>query len=359
MLTVDIRKRLSEAFTADVTFTSGPGITILFGPSGSGKTTILRAIAGLARPDRGRIGSNDAVLFDSQAGIDVSVSRRRIGYVSQQLALFPHLTVTANVEYGLPHLDPVARAARAGAILESFRIAHLGARRPRQLSGGEQQRVALARALVTEPRVLLLDEPMSALDYATQTHIMDDLRGWIRERDIPVLYVTHAHREAFALGDRVLVLESGQVMAEGTPHDVLDAPVRHAVAAVAGFENVFEAAVLASRREWGTMLCRLAGSKVDVEVPFSPAVPGEPVRVAVRAGDILVAAEEPRALSARNVLPGVVRSLRRLGPAVVARVDAGREFDVHITPGASAALALAEGKTVWLVIKTYSWRVVL
>jgi molybdate transport system ATP-binding protein len=358
-LAARIRRRLSDAFTLDVDIAIPAGITILFGASGSGKSTVLRGIAGLARPDVGRIATDDAVLFDSAAAIDVPVRQRAIGYVAQHLALFPHLTVQENVEYGLSRIQPQVRAERVRAILESFRIAHLNTRKPAEISGGEQQRVALARALVTNPRVLLLDEPLSALDYSTQTHIIDDLGAWIRDRPIPVVYVTHAHREVFALGARVIALHAGRVQAQGTPHEVLDAPVRHAIATIAGFENLFEGTVLSSRADWGTMLCRIDGTTTDVEVPFSGAEPASPVRLAVRAGDILVAGEEPRALSARNVFEGTVGSLRRLGPTMVAQVDAGASFEVHLTPGACESLELMAGRQVWIVVKTYSWRVVV
>jgi molybdate transport system ATP-binding protein len=358
-LSARLRKRLSNAFSLDVDLTVPPGIAILFGPSGSGKTTVLRAIAGLARPDAGRVIAGDAVLFDSSGGIDMPVPRRHIGYVSQQVALFPHLTVHENVAYGITSLESPARKERVSQILESFRIAPLAGRRPSEISGGEQQRVALARSLVTNPRVLLLDEPVSALDYATQTRILDDLRAWNRQRAIPVLYVTHAHREAYALGERVVVLENGRVQAEGAPHDVLEAPARHSIATIAGFENVFAATVISRHPEGGTMQCRIDATTTDVEVPFSGAEVGAGVRLAVRAGDIMVAAEEPRALSARNMLQGLIAAMRRQGPTIVTTIVAGPPFEVHLTPGACQALDLREGRRVWLVIKTYSWRVVI
>jgi molybdate transport system ATP-binding protein len=357
-LSVRLRRSLSQAFTLDVDFAVSAGITILFGASGSGKTTALRAIAGLIRPDTGRIVVDGTPLFDSDQSIDLAPARRGVGYVSQQLALFPHLTVQQNVEYGLGRLPAPDRAARARPILESFSIAHLTARRPGDISGGERQRVALARSLVTSPRALLLDEPLSGLDYGTETRIIDDLRQWNADRAIPILYVTHAHREVFALGERVIVLQEGTVQADGAPHEVLDAPARHAIARIAGFENVFDAAVVSSRAEWGTMVCRIAGTTTDIEVPYSGGQAGARVRLAIRAGDILLANEEPRGLSARNVLAGVISSLRRQGPAIVARVLAGPGFEVHLTPGARDSLQLAEGQRVWIVIKTYSWRVV-
>jgi len=356
MLDVSLRTHLSASFALDVSFAAPPGITILFGASGSGKTTVLRAIAGLLRPHGGRVVVGDRTLFDAASRTDVPVARRRIGYVAQHLALFPHLSVLENVSYGIAHLDRAERDRRADAILTSLGIAHLRARRPGEISGGERQRTALARTLVTDPDALLLDEPLSALDYATQTRMLDDLRAWNRERGIPIVYVTHAHREVFALGERVVVLEHGRVRAEGTPHEVLDAPARHSLATQAGFENVFDGLVMSSRPEAGTMACRIDG--LDVEVPYSGADDGDAIRVAVRAGDILVAGEEPRALSARNILPGEVRSLGREGATMIARVAAGPVFEVHLTPAAAQTLALEEGSRVWLVIKTYSWRVI-
>jgi molybdate transport system ATP-binding protein len=355
MLSVSFRKRLSAIFDVDVTFAAPPGITILFGESGSGKTTVLRAITGLLRPDEGRIAAGNATLFDAATGVDVPVARRRLGYVAQQLALFPHLTVIDNIRYGVTRMDRLERDRRVDAIVDSLRIAHLRTRRPGDLSGGERQRTALARTLVTDPSALLLDEPLSALDYPTQTRILDDLRDWNRQRRVPIVYVTHAHREVFTLGERVVVLERGRIQAEGTPHDVLEAPARHALATLAGFENVFDAVVVSSRPDQGTMTCRVDG--VDVEAPYSGDTAGEAIRLAVRAGDILVAGEEPRALSARNVLTGAIASLQRQGAAIVARVAAGPGFDVHLTPAACESLGLAVGRHVWLVIKTFSWRV--
>ena len=355
-LSIAVRARLSTRFAIDVDFVAPPGITILFGASGSGKTSVLRSVAGFLHPDAGRIAIDERVLFDSHSSVDVPVARRNVAYVAQQLGLFPHLSAAENVEYGLFRMDRDERARRVAEILESFHIAPIRRQKPGSLSGGEKQRVALARALVTDPSALLLDEPLSALDHATQTRIMDDLRAWNRERRIPILFVTHAHREVFAMGDRVVVLEAGRLQAQGTPHDVLDAPARHTLATIAGFENVFEGIVMSRRVDLGTMVCRVDG--IDVEVPYSGAVDRSDIRIAVRAGDILIAGEEPRALSARNVLEGQIQSLRREGVTMVARVNAGPVFDVHLTQEACTSLALGEGRRVWLVIKTYSWRVV-
>ena len=356
-LTVHLATRLPSGFALDVSFAADAGVTILFGASGSGKTTILRAVAGLARPDAGRIAIGDRTLFDSHASVDVPVPHRRIGYVFQQLALFPHLTVAQNIAYGLAALPAAARLARVAEAAESFRITNLLERRPRQISGGEQQRTALARALVTNPDALLLDEPLSALDYAIQLHIMEDLRRWNAERRIPILYVTHSHREAFALGERLIALEHGRILASGTPHDVLDHPAQATLAELAGFENVFDASVTARRDRAGTMQCVIAGTSTEIEVPLGTAAVGAAVRVAIRAGDILLADREPVGLSARNVFRGTVVDYGLHGSTVVATIDADARFVVHLTPGGADTLGLRAGTRVWLVIKTYSCRV--
>ncbi len=356
-LSVAIRARVSEAFALDVAFVAEPGVTILFGASGSGKSTILRSIAGLRRPDAGSIGLGARVLFDARAHIDVPARARRHGYVFQHLALFPHLTVEDNIGFGLAGAPPDLRRQRVRAIAASFGVEQLLDRTPRALSGGERQRAALARALVTDPQALLLDEPLSALDLPTQSRIIDDLRAWNGAHAIPIVYVTHSHREVFALGDRVIALEAGRVTAAGTPHDVLEMPEHAALAQLAGFENVLPATVLSRRPDAGTMLCRLAGSSVDLEVPLARGAAGAQVRVAIRAGDILLATEPPRGLSARNVLEGRLGSLARDGATMVAVVDAGVPFVVHLTPSAADALTLTLGRHVWLVVKTYSCRI--
>jgi molybdate transport system ATP-binding protein len=279
---------------------------------------------------------------------------RRVAYVFQTLALFPHMTVEANVAYGLRNLPREARAERVGNILEMFRVEKLRARKPREISGGEKQRVALARSLVTLPRVLLLDEPLTGLDAELKASIIDDLRAWNAAHKIPILYVTHSREEVDALGERVIAIDHGQLVSEGTPREVLDAPRRRRLAQAAGFENLLDATVLDLREPDGVMRVRLADAACEMEVPLGHAAPADRVRVAIRAGDILLATEAPRALSARNVLEGKIISLERRGTLVAARVDCGAIFTVHVTPGAERTLELAAQKKVWLVLKTHS-----
>ncbi len=224
-LHVRARVVASHAFALDVAFDAPPGVTVLFGPSGSGKSTTLAAIAGLTRPAAGRIALGDEAWFDADARIDVAVHRRGVAYVFQSLALFPHMTAAENVAYGVSRaLTPEARGERVRALLGRLRVAHLSTRRPATLSGGEAQRVALARALATEPRVVLLDEPLNALDRSLRRELAGELREALGQLGVPVVFVTHQSEEARALGERLVVLEAGRVTHVGTVRDVDDAP---------------------------------------------------------------------------------------------------------------------------------------
>jgi molybdate transport system ATP-binding protein len=354
-LDVRIETRFDSGFMLDVGFTAQPGVTVLFGPSGAGKTSVLQCVAGLLKPGRGRIALGERVLFDSKMTVDMPLAQRRIGYVFQTLALFPHMSVRANVAYGLNGLERVERNLRVSHTLESFGLAELADRRPSQISVGQQQRVALARALVTEPLVLLLDEPLSALDLPTRSLFLDDLRRWIAEHRVPVLHVTHSRDEVFALAQNVVLIEQGKVLAQGSPLDVLAAPRHETTAQLAGFENIYDATVTAAHEAHGTMMCRVAGAAVELQTPLIRTPIGSGVRIAIRAGDILMASEQPRGLSARNLLRGRIVSLTRRDVMVIAHVDCGGVlFEVHLTPGAQDELGLEPGREVWLVIKTYS-----
>jgi molybdate transport system ATP-binding protein len=352
-----VRKLVSSpdsAFHLDVDFSFPPGITIIFGPSGAGKTTLLDCIAGLVSPDSGSILLGDQIFFDPKASINLSPASRRIGYVFQDLGLFPHMTVEENVQYGTANLAPAERKRRTDEILHSFHVASLATSYPAKLSGGEKQRVALARALVSEPSVLLLDEPLSGLDAAIKTRIIKDLCERNSSHPIPILYVTHSRNEVFALGEHILVLQRGKVLASGTPQEVMNAPRHEAVAQIAGFENVFDAEVIGTDEDFGVMICQIAGTELLLEVPLAHCDRGERVRVAVRAGDILLASERPKAISTRNVFPGKVVSMRRRDYLMEAVIDTGSLFHTHLTLGSSEFLQLAPGNSVWILLKTHS-----
>jgi molybdate transport system ATP-binding protein len=357
MLRVRIKKRFpgNSGFALSCDFRAEPGFTILFGASGAGKTTLLDAIAGLVRPDAGNIAVGETAMFDAERGLDVSPQRRRLGYVMQELALFPHLTAEENVAYGLAKLGRSEREKKTQEILKSFRIAEVSKRRPEEISGGERQRIALARALVTNPRTLLLDEPLSALDLPTKSRILDDLRAWNETRRVPILYVTHSREEMFAIGERVMVLEAGRIVADGPPHQVMTAPRLEMVADLAGFENILAVTVDSLHEERGTMTCRLADGGTVLETPLEK---GSTLGIGIRAGDILLATQEPQGLSARNVIRGSIVSLARRDMIVVARVNCGVEMEVHLTLAARDSLGLESGREVWLVIKTHSCHLV-
>ena len=357
-LAVRVRKRLAD-FTLDASFEATSGVTIVFGESGSGKTTLLRCVAGVTRPDTGRIAIGEHVLFDSDRRIDVPPPRRRVGFVFQQLALFPHLSARGNIAYGLAHLTAREQHARVDAIARSFRIAHLLDRRPAEISGGERQRVGLARSLVGDPEILLLDEPLSALDHATQSRIIEDLLRWNEARQIPVLYVTHSQREVFALGQRVLLFEEGRIVGDGQPQQVMNAPTHERVAELVGYENVLDGVIASCHLDAGVMTVALVGSPALLETPIVNGRIGDPVRVAIRAGDILVAVTRPTGLSARNIVQGTVLSLRRTGAFVALVVGVGIAIEVHVTPSACDELGLRDGRQVWLVIKTHSCRAMI
>jgi molybdate transport system ATP-binding protein len=355
-LAVRVQKRYpsDNDFALDVGFSVQSGFTILFGASGSGKTTLLDCIAGLTAPDSGAITVGSRKFFDAQARLSMPLSERNVGYVFQDLALFPHLTVQQNVGYGLNHCRGLDRDRRVASILDAFHVRDLASRRPNEISGGERQRIALARSLVIDPCVLLLDEPLAALDGPTKARILDDLRSWNQEHGIPILYVTHSREEVFALGERVLVLDRGSVVAQGSPHEVMGAPRQETVAQLAGFENIFDAIVAAAHEERGTMTCKLGSGQLELETPLIRTQSGSVLRVGIRAGDILLAINRPEGLSARNVLAGKVVSLVRRDVIVVARVDVGVEMEVHLTLAARDALSLTPGRAVWLVVKTHS-----
>jgi molybdate transport system ATP-binding protein len=359
VLRTKFQKRLPSAgrdFLLDIDFEVPRGLTILFGASGAGKTTLLDCLAGLTTPDSGCISLANRVLFDSSRRIYVPTEHRRAGYVLQSLALFPHMTVEQNVAYGLASLPHDERSRRVASLLEAFRIPELVRRKARDISGGESQRVALARTLVTDPEFLLLDEPLAALDAPTKTKLIDDLRVWNRAHNIPILYVTHSREEVFALGERVIVLDAGRIVAQGTPHEVLSAPWVETVAQLAGFENIFDAVVAAVHPERGTMTCRIPGDfgGVVLETPLVRGGVGAVLRVGIRAGDILLAISPPTGLSARNVIPGHIQSLEQRDVIVSAHVKCRVEMEVHLTMAARDSLELMPGKEVWLVIKTHS-----
>ncbi|HZN52631.1 MAG TPA: ABC transporter ATP-binding protein [Methylomirabilota bacterium] len=240
---VEITKQLPE-FTLDVAWSAGDGVAVLFGPSGAGKTLTLQCLAGLIRPDAGRIVVDDRVLFDSAAGVDLPPQQRRVGYVFQGYALFPHLTVGQNVAFGLRDRPRAERLSRAAEVMERLGLGGLTHRRTGELSGGQRQRVALGRALAIDPALLLLDEPLSALDAPLRRSLRDELRTILSGWGTAAVLVTHDFTEAYQIADRIVIYESGRVIQSAPRAELLWQPASEAVARIMGLRNVLHGTVV-------------------------------------------------------------------------------------------------------------------
>ncbi|WP_179379496.1 molybdenum ABC transporter ATP-binding protein [Jannaschia marina] len=339
MLEVAVTRRAGD-FTLDVTLAAASGVTAVFGPSGAGKTTLARCLAGLARPDAGRIVLDGKVLFDGRTNL--APHRREIGYVFQEPRLFPHLDVERNLLYGAP------RGADPSDVAEMLGIAPLLARRPGGLSGGEAARVAIGRALLRRPKLLILDEPLAALDLRRR-HVVLPWLERLRGAGIPMLYISHAIEEVARLADTLVLLKDGRVGHAGPVADILADPL---VAADLGPEQagaLLEGPVAPGQD--GLVTVRTAVGAMQVAgVPEG----ARHARLRVRAEDVIVATEMPRGLSALNVLPVRIAAMQdEHGPGVMLRLEAGRgALLARVTRRSCAALGLAVGRDVWAVVKT-------
>jgi molybdate transport system ATP-binding protein len=346
----DLRLPLAD-FTLEVAARcSSPAVAVL-GPSGSGKTSLLESIAGLRRKAAGRMALDGVALLDSGRGICLLPERRRVGYVPQDSLLFPHLTAAENVRFGLSGAGAERTFAEAVAILE---IEALLPRFPATLSGGERQRVALARAVAIEPRLLLFDEPLAAVDVELKARILPYLLRIRDERRIPMLYVTHNAGEAEALAGEALLLRRGQLEAHGPTREI----VAHRLAAVdpsATFDNVLDGRIASAERD-GAVSLQLTGGTA-ISVPSSGARTGERAVFAVAPDEILLSLQPLLRVSARNVLAGEIREVESLGHDAMVHVEAaGATWRAHVTEAAVLDLHLAAGLPVWLAIKTRSFR---
>lgn len=342
-----------HGFQLNVTFEAPNGITALFGQSGTGKTTVVNAVSGLLRPAAGRIVLSGEVLFDARAGINLPVHRRRLGYVFQDGRLFPHLSVRQNLTYGRrfaprgasgPSLDEVTGLLGLGALLD---------RRPGALSGGEKQRVAIGRALLSWPRMLLMDEPLAALDSARKEEILPYLERLRDRTGIPILYVSHSVAEVARLATSVVVLEAGRVARAGPAEQVLSDPgmVRQLGLREAGAVLPAE---IARHHDDGLTELAVSGGRLLLPLMDKPA--GSRTRVRILAHDVIVARHAPEGLSALNILPAEVLALREgSGPGVVVQMRCGDDrLLARITRRSAEALGLAPGRQVFAVIKSVS-----
>ena len=364
MIEIDVRKRFPAGFALDVTFDCRDSeVAALFGRSGSGKTTLVNMIAGLERPDDGRIAVAGRTLFDSSAGIDLPPERREIGYVFQDGRLFPHMTVGANLGYGAPRGGTRKSRGDDGEFARVVDLLGLGDlldRRPHRLSGGERQRVAIGRALLARPRILLMDEPLASLDAARKDEILAFIERLRDEVGIPIVYVSHEMDEVIRLAGEMVVLSGGRIAAAGPVEEItsrLDLrPLtgRHAAGAV------LTATVIDHDEDFGLTRLAFPGGEMQVSRLDLPA--GDSLRVRVRARDVSLALEEPARSSILNVFRGVVEAVgAEPGPQVdvLLRIGAGgtdggatSPLWARVTRKSVAGLGLATGTPVYALVKS-------
>lgn len=349
ILEAEIRKGFGASFLLDACFqveTQAGGVAVVFGPSGAGKTVLLRCLAGLERPSSGRIVFNGATWYDGDSGLFRPAQARRIGYVPQECALFPHLTVRANVEYGLSRRDRREKSGWVDHLLNMLRIWDLQSEGAAVVSGGERQRTALARALARRPDLLLLDEPLSALDVPTRKALRIELRRCLRELDVPAFLVSHDWEDALALGDDMIVMSSGRVLQSGHPLTVLGQPGSIEVASIVGVETVTAGHI--TERLDGVVKVGVRGQTLWV-AGDSPAV--DEVYVCLRSENLSLEIGSGTKSSARNHLRGRVLEIAPAGPLLTVSVDVGFRVSALVTRQAIADLGVSVGDEVAVGVK--------
>jgi molybdate transport system ATP-binding protein len=349
---VDITKSFPghTPITAKLRYPVGQStVVVLFGPSGSGKTTVLRSIAGLEWPEHGKIQFISRTWLDTADRIRISPQERDIGYMSQDYALFPPYTVAGNIAYGLGDLATEERKKRVGEAVDLLQLQGLENRKPRHLSGGQQQRVALARAIARRPQLLLLDEPLSALDAPTRATLRGELRALLKRLALPSIVVTHDWAEALTLGDLMAVIGDGRVLQFGTPQDVFSHPQDAEVARIVGVETVVQGKVI---HEQGGLLTVDVG-RVTLTAVASPEI-GSDVFVCIRAEDVTVESVDAGETSARNHLYGAVQAIASQGALARVTIDCGFALTALVTRSALNELNLATGTSVKAAFKAGS-----
>ncbi len=352
---IEVDASLARAgFTLAVNFSAGDGITALFGESGAGKSTVLNLVAGLIRPDRGRITVNGTVFTDTEAGIQLPAHKRRIGYVFQDALLFPHLNVRQNLLYGRWFTKADADRITLDHVIELLGIASLLDRRPATLSGGERQRVAIGRALLASPRILLMDEPLAALDFERKREIIPYIRKLRDELKLPILYVSHAIEEVARLADRVLLMAGGRMAGGGPPQLVLSPK------AGPGDDRFARVSILTASSpsyDAGYQLTQLSHPAGRITLPGRLAPGDDPIRIVIRAIDVTLALSKPREMSIRTALAGKVSAVSLpLGAVVVVEVElaGGDILAAAVTRKAVDELGLGPGDQVYCLVKSVS-----
>ena len=339
MLKLGFHKRLGD-FHLEIDHAVTQKVTAALGVSGSGKSTLLNCISGILHPDKGVISFFGQTLYSSREGIRLPPEKRRFGYVFQEGYLFPHLTVQKNIFYGHNGKSSDGEQIDVNRVIDILEIGDLLKRYPRQLSGGQRQRVALARALAISPRMLLMDEPLAALDPGLKNRILPYLRHIKETFDLPILYVTHSISEAMALADEAILLSDGRVAARGEPHQLLTSPSALPIAQMTGVENILSLPVVSCERERGVTELEIGNQKLIV--PYTEIEVGRQMQVAIRAEDIIVSLEPDLPISARNVLSGTIRGIDPFGDRMMLSAEIeGHPLSVKITNEARVQLCLA------------------
>ncbi|MXQ10177.1 molybdenum ABC transporter ATP-binding protein [Microvirga makkahensis] len=354
ILDVDLRHR-QGAFTLDARFQSEGRLTALFGPSGSGKTTLVNAIGGLLRPTQGRICVKERVLVDTRQGIFVPKHRRRIGYVFQEARLFPHLNVRQNLHFGRWFTPKRERVADFHAVTELLGIAHLLDRWPSTLSGGEKQRVAIGRALLSDPQLLLMDEPLASLDEERKAEIYPYIDRLRDEGDVPMVLVSHSVPEIARLATSIVVLNDGRVTASGLASDILRHPRFFPQAGLVEAGALVEARVLRHEEAYGLTVLQAAAGTLTVSRLNLPV--GAPVRMRLRARDIILSLAPPEGISALNVLPGTVVAIEEVeGSGVDVTLACGSDSIVaSVTRKSMERLGIKVGLPVQAIVKSVAF----
>ena len=346
-LIVDIQKSFSERkIFFQTRLPLERSWTVLFGPSGSGKTTVLRCLAGLDIPDAGTIEFARETWFDNEKKIFLPPQKRKLGFFTQEVALFPHLSVWNNIGYNLTGLPDSEKKQRIGEMIEIFQLNGLEKRDIRKLSGGEKQRVALARTLSRRPRLLLLDEPLSALDSPSRIKLRKELRQLLGRFNIPIFIVTHDRTESLSLGDRLIVMDQGETLQEGSIAEVFSQPNGKRTAEIVGMENVFPGNLVQNKNG----LAQVDVFHQVVHVASSLSTPG-PVMVGIRAEDIVLQTDQGTPSSARNKLPGTISHIAWEESLVRVTVDCGFSIDALITRDSMEEMKIQKGGLVNLSVK--------
>ena len=342
MLGISLQQRLGD-FHLDAAFDAPAGVTAIFGRSGSGKTSIINAVAGLSRPDAGRIIVGDQVLFDRAARVNLPPQRRRVGYVFQDARLFPHMSVERNLTYGGSH--------DRDRVIEVLGLGDLLARRPARLSGGEKQRVALGRALMSNPQILLMDEPLAALDAPRKAEILPYLARLRDVVQVPILYVSHDVSEVARLATTLVLLEAGRVLAHGPVGEVLSRPDVVPLLGVRDAGAVIQTKVAGRLLDDGLTELAFSGGRLLLPGQFGPL--GTPVRLRIPAQDVILALTAPQGISALNCLPVTITALEQgRGPGVAVGLLAGRDrLLARVTRRSAGRMGLEVGQQVYAILK--------